>query len=35
VRLVEHGYLVGLEEHDTLALKLTDLPFGTGDRPIN
>jgi FkbM family methyltransferase len=33
-RLVEHGYLVGLEEHDTLAFKQTELPFGAPDRPV-
>jgi FkbM family methyltransferase len=32
-RLVEHGYLVALEESDTLAYKQAELPFGTPDRP--
>jgi FkbM family methyltransferase len=32
-RLVEHGYLVALEESDTLAYKQTELPFGSPDRP--
>jgi FkbM family methyltransferase len=32
-RLVEHGYLVALEESDTLAYKQAELPFGSPDRP--
>jgi FkbM family methyltransferase len=35
LRLIEHGYLVGLEEHDTLAFRQTEPPFGTSDRPID
>jgi FkbM family methyltransferase len=33
-RLFDHGYLVALEEHDTLAFQQTELPFGTPDRPL-
>lgn len=32
-KLVEHGYRVAFEEHDTLAYRQTELPFGTPDRP--
>jgi FkbM family methyltransferase len=32
-RLVKHGYQVALEDHDTLAFRQTELPFGTPDRP--
>jgi len=34
-RLIEHGYLVALEEHDTLAFRQTELPFGAPDRPVD
>jgi FkbM family methyltransferase len=34
-RLVAHGYLIALEEHDTLAFRQTELPFGAPDRPAD
>jgi FkbM family methyltransferase len=34
-KLLDHGYLVSLEEHDTLAYRQAELPFGAPDRPLD